>query len=165
MSRGYKDLFESHFDCPSEYRKPSRKQALSKKLNSVNFENPLKEAISNRRVSKTNIYYIRKTQKLAPSYWAKLTDLEEQGKIFRKTELLMEKRKIWEKDHILHLQFDQNVQKDKSPVYHFINNHSVVWNKPDILQKKKEIIQQVGNKKNEDMVDHGLHKSSWLRDV
>ena len=165
MPKGYKDLFDTK-DYKSEYKKPTRKDVLySKKISSLHgFENPLKEAISNRKVPKTDLQYIRKPQKIPPSYLAKLDDQREE---LQKHHVLMESRQKWEKDHLLSLKFNDQVEAERCPISYFKNHIDTVWKQPDFIQNSKKSIKKSVDslKKSEEIVDHGLHKSSWLRDV
>lgn len=157
--RGYKDLFEVQ-EYRSEYRKPTRKDFLHKKKESVGFQNPLKEAISNRKVDKAHdLYYLRPVSKLAPSYMHRLLDLD--GKL--------QPMQPMKSDHLLDIRFSPQVQEERSPAIFFKHHKESIWKEPELLCHNKLIKSITLSKEKEtstiEQVDHGLHKSSWLRDV
>ena len=131
------------------------------------FENPLKEAISNQKVPKSDLYYIRKPHKVPPSYMKSLRDLDDAKADLDRTQLLIKNRKKWDQEHNLTLKFNQQVEAERSPISYFKNHTDSVWKEPDLLQKERKSNQEyhISLKQKEELVDYGLHKSSWLRDV
>jgi hypothetical protein len=161
MEKGYKNIIEPSAPLKSEYRKPGRKD-IFKNTPKQRWINPLTEAMKVRYVPNSNLQYLKPIPALPPSYKARLTDTDSAKANLEVMDRLAAKKQKWVEKNILKLKFDDHVKGMLSDV----PNSKRVYKLPDeLIPVKNEIAVQTTSSHLETEIDHGLHKSSLLRDV